>query len=160
MRVRILLSISFWAISALAFSQHRHDAIILELGGQGLYYSLNFERQGETGIVGRIGAAWYPEQLLIPLSVGKVFGSRPHHFEAGLGITPRFFNGGPVSSRGEVYTTRTDLFLTGFVGYRYQADEKRIFYRAGIVPVWHFYSSRDEHYGFVPWPGLSIGYRL
>ena len=156
-RIAVLLLLVLPCSSAL--SQHRPDAIIFEAGGQGLYYSLSYERQKENGLLARIGTAWYPGQILLPLSIGKVFGSDPHHFEAGFGVTPRYFKRRP-GTVGLDYDTRIDLFLTGFLGYRYQAEGKRLLFRAGVIPVWHFYSSRDEDYGFVPWPGISVGYRL
>lgn len=161
MSLRITLLMSFLLISSFALCQHKANALVLELGGQGLVWSLNFERQSQSGWLARGGVGWVPNEFVLPISAGKLFGDGPHYFEAGLGVTARFMNGQfRAHSNDELLTYKTDLFLTGFLGYRYQSEEKRWFYRAGAVPIWNFYASYSEEFAFVPWLGLSAGYRL
>ena len=97
--------------------------------------------------------------MIVPLTVGKVFGIGEHHFEiAGGFIFARRAN--------EIYDnpepTERIVFLTGFVGYRYQVMNKRFFFRTGFNPFWRLYYSFDyEGPGpFYPWVAISGGFRF
>lgn len=159
---------------ALSQSQYK-NGVFFELGGVGGPYSLNYERQFNSSIAGRIGFCYLGNDLLIPLAIVKVFGETKHHFEVNLGVTLYRYKvtagSRTVQSIGgnqQVVQQQLDeyqynsLYLTCFVGYRYQKPDRRFFIRVGASPMWRFYNSDElsNNYGFVPWAGTSFGYKF
>ncbi|MEQ1587862.1 MAG: hypothetical protein ABL895_18395 [Cyclobacteriaceae bacterium] len=135
------------------------QAVFVEGGGNAYWYSVNYERQGAKGFVGRVGIGYYDQLLVVPVTVGKVFGNKSHHFELTGGLD--LVNNSQTDALNPA--KRKLVALTTFLGYRYQHPEHRFFARGGFTPIWTFYSSssKDDMPGRVfPWFGVSVGYRL
>ena len=122
---RKLLTLSLFCLLTpeTGFSQGNYkNGLFLELGGNGYYGSINYERTNSKGVNARIGFfCLNPKDLMIlPVTVGKVFGAGKHHFEIA---------GGFVFARNAAILNLTEkfIYLTGFVGYRYQVINKRFF---------------------------------
>lgn len=160
------------------FSQSKYmNGVFLELAGVGGPYSINYERQFHTNLVGRVGFSYLGSDFLIPVSLSKIFGEKRHHFEIGLGLTFNRYKitigsrtilitGGNqqqvIQQKLDVYWYNS-LYLTSFIGYRFQKPDKKFFYRCGFTPLWRFYNTDPESnklYQFIPWGGLSVGYRF
>ena len=175
---RLLVVLVVLTASNFTFSQSKYkNGVFLELAGVGGPYSINYERQLHNNIAIRAGFNYSGGYFLIPVSVNKVFGVGKHHFEIGLGLT--FYHSESTTGSFSVLYTRgnqpqvinqqlvfnsdNSLFLTSFVGYRYQKPDKRFFYRCGFSPLWRFYNSNPESkapYQFILWGGMSVGYRF
>lgn len=138
---------------------HVKHALVAEAGGHAYWYSLNYERQGAKGFVSRVGIGYYDQILVVPVTLGKVFGTKNHHVEltGGLDLVSN-------SQTDALNPTKRKLVaLTTFLGYRYQHPAHRFFSRGGFTPIWTFYSSSatDGMPGRVfPWFGVSVGLRL
>jgi hypothetical protein len=159
-----LLFFIFLAIPQCSFCQSKYkNGVFLELGGSGALYSLNYERQFQRGLVARFGFAYLPQQAIaFPLTFGKIFGKRNHHLEINGGLLAA--NYAQIQSDNTVIRFNT-ILGTGFMGYRYQKPDKRMFYRAGFAFLWRSIYQEDQRSDqpnnkFIPWAGISIGYRF
>ena len=149
------------ALPAQAQPQAR-SVIYGELGGNAVFYSLNYDRLLLPNVSGRIGAGFYSStasaagsaeterfySLLVPLTASYLVGGGPHYAELGggliLGVVTGAAGSGLVESGGPL------LDLTGTAGYRYQPPGGGFFFRIAFTP---FYT--DEIW---PWGGLGLGY--
>jgi hypothetical protein len=133
------------------------------LGGSGALYSVNYERQLPHGLVARIGFTYLPPQTIaFPLTFGKIFGKKSHHFEIDAGVV--MANGSQTLSDNSIIRSST-ILGTGFLGYRFQKADKRFFYRVGFSFLYRsLYTDYKFDDGpptkFLPWAALSIGYRF
>jgi len=166
-----LAAISF---SSAVFGQVENDSIkmakntmYLELGGNGLLYSLNYERllpvtNRFTGS-GRIGVSM--DQLgsyNLPVLVSMIAGDRGNRFEFGIGST--------ISVTHYSYTNKwsTDFYPTFNVGYRYQKPGGKWMAKVGFTPVyvtpifknWTFGKYDHYHHPFIIWFGAGAGWRF
>ncbi|CCH51730.1 hypothetical protein BN8_00673 [Fibrisoma limi BUZ 3] len=151
------------------------QTIFAEAGGNGLGYSLNYERNLNRSVAVRLGVSWLQvvekgsrkKQTIItvPLTVSYLinFGSSPHHAEIGGGINLVYGSGNLTE-----FNRKTDVFpnLTGIAGYRYQRSDGGLMLKAGFTP---FYGMKTltNNGGFPfaplggrfqPWGGIGIGY--
>lgn len=165
---RILLSLLLaGGVLALAPSttnaQFARNAAYFELGGNGIFYTLNYERFFTPKISARGGLMTVSVSgtdsgtdvsatfNVVPLTANYFLGSS-HRLELGAG--PMLFRltgeadppGAPSQSAGG-----TTLGLTSTLGYRYQSPTGGFLFRAGITP---FLVSGS----FSVWGGLSVGY--
>lgn len=144
-------------------AQTADNAIYLELGGNGLLYTLNYERTFAPEWSGRAGLFWFTVDAtgeqntsasatlnLIPLTANYFVGES-HRLELG---------GGPLLLRASASAEGPGLTVsesgfglggTATVGYRYQQLDGGFLFRIGLTPI--FTSN-----GFTPWAGLSLGY--
>jgi hypothetical protein len=133
------------------------NAVYLELAGNGLLYSLNYDRllapkiAARVGVMG-LGAASDTSSaavLAAPLMVSYLFGEGNSHFETGIGV---MLAAGAVD---EVEGFEDESFSgavgTATVGYRYRRPGGGFVFRAGVTP---FFNTS----GIGPWIGLSFGY--
>lgn len=152
---KLLLFNLFLFTAALAFAQSfKKNTIYLEAGGNGLFGSVNYERQlaKEPGFGVRAGVGFYTENafyLTIPVGINYLFklNNNNSFIEGGLGVTFARVNGNLSSN----YYSRGDGFnnFIPSIGYRKQT-EKNLMFRFSLTPV-------INNYGFVPWAGLSFG---
>ncbi len=164
---RLLVLVVLLTASNLAFSQSKYkNGVFLELGGASALYSINYERQFYKGFTGRIGLAYISNTVTVPVLFGKVFGSKNHHLEISAGATYLNYRTQHYDYLNVLYREETNngIMLTAFAGYRYQKPDKRFFFRIGFTPIWRrFYSEDkydDEPTNFIPWGGMSVGYRF
>jgi hypothetical protein len=156
-----LLRTSFCiSLSLLSFTTQgqeiKKNHLFIELFGNGLVYSVNYERTLPRTFTARIGvgAAW--ESVFVPVTFGKVFGHRNNHIEVGIGNTANIYQ-----SKSS-HQTEIALIATGLVGYRHTSEKKPLVFRLGFTP-WYVYSdlapntSQDRAH-LVLWGGISAGY--
>lgn len=94
-KLLITLGLIFLASSIQAQEFLPTRTVFLELGGAGLPYSFNYdfrfqkERMDSWGM--RVGAGGYATEndsfFSLPVMVNKLYGSGPHYFEMGFGLT-------------------------------------------------------------------------
>lgn len=163
------------AVSAQNYQQVvKKNTLFLELGGNGGYYSINYDRivldKQNWKLAGRIGAMIYREELnylesnhqltsAVPLELSYLRGKGNHLLELGLGLTPVYQNYvNPEESR----VSEQLMLATGRIGYRYQRSEGGLFFKAGFTPMLELGANPFSKSGntVFPWAGLAIGYTL
>ena len=129
----------------------RKNSIYVEALGNGILYSINYERLfplGEyVGLITRIGFAYdfeFFSSITIPLEISGILGKK-HCFELGAGYTF-------ILNDIDGYLIRA--------GYRYRAKNG---FLIRVAPMILIPSSEYECSGFFcpeafPWIGISIGY--
>lgn len=141
------------------------NAVYLELGGNALLYSINYDRRFRDNITGRAGfmvmsvsgtadtgEAANVSVALIPVMANVLLGTGSSRLELG---------GGPLIglAGGDVQDVEgTEFEFSGFglagvtstFGYRYQPPSGGFLFRASLIP---FYSGRPQL-----WAGLSAGW--
>jgi hypothetical protein len=123
----------------------KKNTAFFELGGNGLFGSVNYERQltKKPGLSARMGVGFYSEYaayVTFPVGINYLFALKKKgaFIDAGLGVT--WTTGNPSDNLTHFIPT---------IGYRkYTANN--IMLRASITPV-----INEE--AFTPWIGLSIG---
>jgi hypothetical protein len=148
------------------------NSIYLEIGGAGVFYSINYDRMLTNNLALRFGfgilpVSWF-SLTAVPLTVSwfpfSNNSTSPSKLEIGAGIDyincsiTQFFSfadNPPVRSS-------SSLCVTGIVGYRYQASDGGFMFLAAFTPI--FFTgdlqsligiSKDN---FAPWAGISFGY--
>ena len=158
MKVHFLLFLLVLSELSLAQSAFRKNDIYLEAGGNGLFASVNYERQltKEPGLGVRAGIGFYSENafyLTIPAGINYLFPLKNHtsFIDAGLGITWARIDGKLFASdkysNGEHFVN----FIPS-IGYRLHTP-KDVMWRFSITPV----ANNDA---FTPWIGISLGKRF
>ncbi len=159
---RLLVLLSFSFLASFAQAQAR-NAVYLELGGNGIVPSFNYERRVTDRWFGRVGFSVVTGETegdpdtdtsyIVPVTASWI--SHPagnHHFEVGGGLT---FAGGDRQDLFDIGDEEDEdlstVFATGIAGYRYQRPQGGFQFRAGFVPV---IGGGD----FLPWGGISFGY--
>ena len=134
------------------------NSIHLELLGNGLIYSLNYERIIVENFGARLGIGYWQVNesggdnkttlMTVPVMVNYLLGSKSSKLELGVGIC--YIN----------YSEATEEFLgvdesatlgTATFAYRYQRPEGGIMFRAGVTPLF-------GSIGFQLWFGVGFGY--
>ncbi len=123
-------------------------AIYIELLGNGLVYSVNYDHKFGTDWSGRIGVGfaagdsdWFGT---MPILVNYLLGEGNTRLELGAGV---LLGGGSDSGDSD-----SDVFGTLTVAYR-KETANGTFFKAAFTPIF------DGH-GFLPWFGISFGYGL
>lgn len=175
-----LLALALCALVSGTHAQEARDyknAVVFELGGNGLAYSLNYERRFDQNVHTRVGfSAWkiienQTDKSLTVMSFPVSFnylnhlGGQKHYLESGLGVMNLVTTGDLVEFKGV-----TNYYLNPFVnlGYRYQPVNRRWTFRAGLSPFLGTKSvTNPTAQGFRPlgsrvqaWGYLGIGYRF
>ncbi len=160
--MRLLLLIFFMLLLTIklvcAQSQYK-NSVMAELSGNAYWYSINYERQSAKGFTMRAGFGYYQHILVIPLMVGKVVGSKSHHFEISGGFD--LANNAYTDARQP--NSKRFVALTTFTGYRYQPLTRPFYLKGGFTPIWSFYDSElkfNTHERVFFWFGVGGGYRF
>lgn len=138
-------------------SEKRAQNIFVELGGQGLLFTANYDTRfskRRDGLGGRVGigyiAADGDNATTVPLSLNYLLGKGKHFFEMGLGAT---LLATKASDHSFVFNDN-DSYIIGTMSfsYRLQPVDRGFSFRAGLTPVFN----KDF---FIPYyAGLSLGY--
>ena len=158
---RIRLIIIFSLFSTLLFGQEnfKKNNLFLEIGGNGLFTSINYERQltKNPGLGLRLGIGYYkrnPFNLTIPMGVDYLLNiyKNKTFLDLGLGITytkadVKLYV--MVDYKDPNYVNENYLNIIPSLGFRFHT-EKNIMWRISLTPV-------INHIGFIPFLGLSIG---
>ncbi|MCX7880579.1 MAG: hypothetical protein N2517_07945 [Ignavibacteria bacterium] len=143
-------------------------AIFAELGGQGIFVSLNGDYLFHPNFSLRGGLSFLIFGYGIPFSIYYLTNARTsHHFELGLGLT--YTNVASFSFFGSGSSPKESLLLTGSIGYRYQPLKDGLFIRLCFTPLAIF--EKNEYYDtnrnqtvtknvikLRPFAGISLGY--
>jgi hypothetical protein len=154
----IVSTISLLAVSSYCQTTFKRNDIYIEAGGNGLFTSLNYERQltKESGLGFRLGIGIYVEDALyltIPIGVNYLFKLKNGNsfIDAGMGATWAGIDGNlfnePGNSNGDHFVN-----FVPSIGYR-KHTHKNLMWRISVTPV-------ANKYGLTPWLGLSIGRRF
>lgn len=175
-----LLNLVLIGISVVSFAQVstvKRNALMVELGGNGLLYSLNYEHSLYKRINARIGVSMFQiienqtEKSIIvmsyPVSFNYLFdlGRQQHYLESGVGLMNLITSGDLVEYKGV-----TNYYLNPFInlGYRYEPKDSRYLYRIGLSPFLGTGSiTNPTEQGFKPlgssfqiWGYLAFGFKL
>lgn len=140
------------------------NGINLEMGGNALVYSLNYDRvliqtdyyKGTVRI--GIGVLPYPQSikenrtwLFVPIEYNNLFGPKNHFLEVSLGTT--YSN----SLQG------ANHWITGRVGYRMHGFDSGFFFRTGMVLQYIPFANPQFYRGalqdiFLPLPSVAWGF--
>lgn len=155
-----LLSLATVFLYSCLFAQStfKRNDIYFEAGGNGLFGSVNYERQltDQPGFGVRFGVGFYSENafyLTIPAGINYLFNlkNQQSFIEAGLGATWTRIDGNlfgdAVNSNGSHFVN-----FVPSVGYRRHTSHN-LMWRVNITPI-------ANKYGFVPWLGISVGKRF
>ena len=157
-RLTFLLAISLFAICTHAQTTFKRNDIYLEAGGNGLFASVNYERQltKQPGLGFRVGVGFYSEKafyLTIPVGINYLFKLKNNKsfIDAGLGATWTQIDGNLF---GDSNNANGDDFVNFVpsIGYRRHTN-KDLMWRISVTPI-------ANKYGLVPWLGLSVGKRF
>ena len=133
------------------------NSIFLELAGNGLLYSLNYDHKLFNHLSARIGGMYLGVQeratnqsvslLAVPIMANYLVGNGSSRLEIGAGVTVGRA-GGNINT-GDIDQGAFGWF-TSTIGYRLQPTNGGFLLRVGLTP--HFTSQ-----GILPWAGLSLG---
>lgn len=136
-------------------AEKRAQNVFVEIGGQGLLFTANYDTRfsnKRNGLGGRAGIGYMSidgeNVTTAPISVNYLLGKGKHFFEVGLGAT---FIG---SSDGTAILFENEGAVLGTMSfsYRLQPVDSGFSFRAGFTPI---FNSSD----FIPYfAGLSLGY--
>jgi len=95
---------------------------------------------------------------VVPLTFGKFFGKKKHHFEFTAGIDfHNYYDNLDTTEKG----WENDTYVTAFVGYRLQDPAKNFQFRVGLTPFVEFFKIEGEQYIDVFLSGgISVGHRF
>ena len=135
------------------------NSTYLELGGNGLWYSFNYERnlnhKDYIPVIGRIGFSYLgnfsdANTIIIPVTISLLFGKSNKKLELGGGPTLLHSFSEKITGVGAL----------GIVAFRHQPLKGRIIYRIVFTPFVGEFSSDKGYWNWVGYPlfGISIGY--
>ncbi len=142
------------------------NAVFVELLGNGLVYSIDYERMIPSWHLGlRAGASYfaYPvsnaqgsgdlKLASFPLVASYYLGSAHHKLQLGLGATILWVDASSDSTGAKFDSdvSGVGVAATGVVGYRYVPSSTGFTFGAGFTPLLR------ETKGFLAWGGASAG---
>jgi hypothetical protein len=153
------------------------NAVMFEIGGNGLAYSVNYERFLRKNFNARAGFSLFniiesqtDKSMIImsyPISCNYLIniGRQKHFIETGIGLMNLITSGDLVDYKGV-----TNYYLNPFLnfGYRYEPTKNRLLYRVGLSPFLGTKSlTNPTEQGFQPlgsivqiWGYMGIGYKF
>lgn len=159
MKFKILLFAIFLSVFAHAQSNSPKNTFYAELGGNGLFGSVNYERQlsKSPGFAVHAGLGFYTENhlfLTIPAGVDILFPlkKKDRYINWGMDMTWASNNGNFFGQNS--LGSRVPHFVSFIPSLGYRSHVKNdLFWRFSFSPV-------INRYGFVPWAGFAFGKRF
>jgi hypothetical protein len=138
-------------------NQNRAQNIFVELGGQGILFTANYDSRFSNrrdGLGGRIGIGYIAEggdnATTVPVALNYLLGKGKHFFEMGLGASLLVTGGDDESFLFD--KNQSNVIGTMSFSYRLQPVDQGFSFRAGLTPIFN----KDF---FIPYyAGLSLGY--
>ena len=166
---KVLCSIIFFILASNTVSSQNQtstkfqnkNSAQLELGGYGLFYSINYERillnSDNFKTASQLGISYYPpttgvRDLWIPFGINEILSIGKHHIEAGLGYT-LIREAARDQENNPLYWFWSGV-ITGRFGYRFQKPNGRFIFRVAFTPLVEYGSSLQFH----PSAGVAVGY--
>ena len=162
---KICLSIMLISITTLLFGQHKHQLnynfnnIYYEFCGNGLFTSINYERQfgNEPGFGAHAGLGYYPSRpsvLTIPVGINYLFdiGNEKEFIDLGFGVTyaktdVKLYT--IVDIRDPNYVNKNHFYYIPSLGYRFHTNKNF---------MWRFsFSLVKTNYDLLPFIGIAFG---
>ncbi len=153
-----LLFFSLYVVCSYGQTGFKRNDIYFEAAGNGLFTSLNYERQltKQPGLGLRLGVGVYSENafyLTIPVGINYLFklNNEKSFIDAGLGATWTRIDGNLF---GDSKNLNGDHFVNFVpsIGYR-RHKNNNLMWRISLTPI-------ANKNGIVPWLGFSIGKRF
>ena len=138
-------------------NEKRAQNVFVELGGQGLLFTANYDTRfskRRDGLGGRAGIGYISiggdHATTVPFSMNYLLGKGRHFFEMGLGVTVLATSGSDNSFLFD--ENNSNILGTMSFSYRLQPVDTGFSYRAGLTPLF------NKNF-FIPYyAGLSLGY--
>ncbi len=173
----VVLSLTFQLYSQSGESHNRSQhQLYTEFFGQGFCYSFNYEYLFPEKSLNvfhgfSIGASYVPGFLQfgngfyagVPIAYRCVFGRKRHFFEVGLGFTSLFSKdfGGNIQYN----------YISPHFGYRFEPIRSSFYAKLNLMAHVDIASGFQGSFNMfsdvagtgqimIPWPGISIGYKL
>lgn len=135
------------------------QSIYVELLGNGVIYSINYDRQIRPEVVARAGAMLFSDDeasaVMAPVTATYLIGRGAHRLEAGGGLVFGVVTQGEATDRMRDVAPEQSSTLgvvgTAVLGYRHQPFGDGLVFRAAFTPL---VTPRV----FIPWFGVSVGY--
>lgn len=161
----MLAALAVLAPSWASAQRTARQTVYVELGGNGLWYSLNYERWLQPNLAVRIGASYLSmsassgtaeasvSSLGVPLTASYMVGRGNSKLELGGGVLFEKFSGQASSGFGEKAEGGGLFPMATFIaGYRYAPANGGMNFKLAFTPVWH------PDLGTFMWGGLAFGY--
>lgn len=158
MRQRLLLLLLLFSNFSKTFGSDttfiflKKNALFIEGGGKGRYYSVNYDRlfkQGKKLIFSwRAGLSILPHDLSIPVAVSAFTRGLQHHLEFTLGFTPYIKDYKTFLSKNDL--SDKQFYITPGIGYRYQKINGGLFFTAGFDPLVFMDPPSGNFWNFTP----------
>lgn len=150
------------------------NALYAELGGQGGFYTINYERfiRPDMGIrvgFGAISVSATASDGMSTSTAGATFAAAPvmfdylgihsgnHALELGGGVDMMYFSGDSTVPGGSAMASGLVPVPTATIGYRYSSPTGGFVFRAGYTPLFFITTTQKS---VMHWGGLSFGYRF
>lgn len=130
------------------------NSMYIEIGGSGLFASINYERQLTKlpALSARIGLGFYTEKALyttLPIGINYVLKLSKSHSYLDVGMAVSYANRNHRFFIREKGNTEGFTSFIPSIGYRKDGKED-LFWRVSFTPV-------INEFSFVPWFGFSFG---
>ena len=157
------------SVSAQEGSDYIRKSVYLELLGNGLAYSVNydmrFKKNQQDGLGFRIGAGGFSitgydsdgvevkgSLLTFPIELNYLIGKKRSALETGIGVSPLFLGAKIEVDDEKIGGTGSGANVFLNLGYRFQPLKKGFTARINWTPI-------INSGGFIPaWFGISLGY--
>lgn len=170
-RFRWIGSLALCVLMAVATNSRAEEAantIHFELLGNGLLYSINYDRLFSHNFAGRVGWMYFSGDAtsddpsdpkvtvtmnLVPITGSYLGGPGNHRLEVGGGPVLAFLSADVEDGVQGISASGLATIVT-ILGYRYQPMDGGFNFRIAFTP--HIVINGDTP--FLPWGGLSLGY--
>lgn len=155
---KVTIIILLTTIALLTYGQKGSDkrkSVFIEIAGSGGLGSINYERllftKNKTEFTWRAGLSFAPIDknngagIVFPFMINTLIGKNVHKLELGFG------QGITITTKGSIFS-----LTTAAIGYRYQSQAKKWFYRVTYTPL----ISYLVDFQIQQWGGISVGYTL
>lgn len=154
-QITFIFLLHFIFSAAFGQADNKRRSVFFEIAGSGGLGSFNYEnlfrKKGHAEFTWRAGLSIAPIDknngagIVFPLMAHAIIGKTAHKLELGLG-------------QGITITTKGSFFAltTASLGYRYQHEGKKWFYRVTYTPLISYLVDLQVQ----QWGGVSIGYTL
>lgn len=171
----VLSMIAALSCTAVAQSPTSRNSIYVELLGNGLLYSCNYDHLFTESFGMRVGVGYFPYHEVslgtLPLLGYYLIGSGSHKIELGLGVCVVLqpeYQGFSWMSAPDDQVEGNSVLGTATLGYRYQPADGGFVFRAGVTPFFgnfrrdkstsYYVSEYENVFKAQLWGGISFGY--
>jgi hypothetical protein len=157
----ILITWIIYPHKNLAQTEISNNSIYLELLGNGVAYSINYDRMISEYVGARIGLSYIPEHetffdkvgdtFIVPALINYFVGKGSSKLELGAGII--YIGGDKNTHYIGFFSPKRNSAIRGTAtfGYRHQSADGGFVFRIGFTPFFGFGQ-------FIPFGGISFGF--